>query len=560
MAPFLLVVVAAGFLGSYTIVRAVTTSFGERFENQLAETSRVAADGLVRQEQRHLETLRSVVFTEGFTEAVRRGDLASVEAIVLPVAANDGIELIEVLDAGGRSVAGYPVISGRLQPVAVADHSSWSIVRSVLAGVADDRGDRHVAIGSGPLGPSLYTSAPVTYAGEIVGAVLVGSSLATFLPEIKATTLADVTYFTAAGDPIATTFTEPLDGDWSTLQLPTPRAGDRATVALAGRDYELLVSPMVLRGSAVGFTAVALPKDFVTFAQAATARRLALLMGGGAVAMLATGWAVSRSLTRPLARLVNATQAVRAGDLSARSSVRRSDEIGDLAVSFDHMAEALQRTHLGTLEALVSAIDARDAYTRGHSVRVGHLAEAIGHRLGLPSEDRQHLLVGGYLHDIGKIGVRDAVLLKPGNLSPEERSAIEGHPEIGLAILGPVGLPEETLAAIGQHHERLDGSGYPGGLAGAEVSIYARIVTIADVYDALITDRPYRAALPTEEVFAILDEEVNRGRIDGEVVAALREIEPQWAMRRAADPSLDGFRLEADRIRPLRRGQLMEVA
>ena len=122
---------------------------------------------------------------------------------------------------------------------------------------------------------------------------------------------------------------------------------------------------------------------------------------------------------------------------------------------------------------------------------------------------------------------------------------------MGLAILEPVGLPAETLAAIGQHHERLDGSGYPQGLRGDEVSIWARIVTVADVYDALITDRPYRAAMSRDDVFSVLHEEVRLGRIDDKVVRALHRVEGEWSARRADDPSLQGLRLSADLVRPL---------
>ena len=128
---------------------------------------------------------------------------------------------------------------------------------------------------------------------------------------------------------------------------------------------------------------------------------------------------------------------------------------------------------------------------------------------------------------------------------------MEQHPTVGLQILAPVGLPQETLDAICQHHERLDGSGYPQGLKGSEVSTYARIVTVADVYDALITDRPYRAALGLSEVFRILESEVHDGKIDGWVVATLRRIAPMWEARRTTDPILQGFELHASMVSPL---------
>ncbi|MCB9483530.1 MAG: HD domain-containing protein [Dehalococcoidia bacterium] len=560
MLPFFVLVLGAGFLGSYVVTRSVGSSFSERFENQLVEASRVAADGVVRREQRHLETVRSILYTDGFPAAVRDGDTGEIGAIALPIAANAGAETIEVLDATGHTL--YALVldeHGDLVTVSGPDRSTSEAVRLALLGQSDELGDRQAMVAEGPLGVTMYTLAPVIYSGEVRGVVLVGSPMATVIAELKQTALSDLTFYGNSGDAISTTFALDDTSVWDELAQSAPASGARRSFTLAGRHYELLLSALTLRGEQVGYLGVALPQDFITLAQGDATRRLVLLVGGAVLAMLAIGWLVSRSLTIPLSRLVHASRAVRGGDLTARSRVTRSDEIGDLAIAFDQMTEALERTHLGTLEALVSAIDARDAYTRGHSVRVGHLARAIGEEMGLSSADQQHLLVGGYLHDIGKIGIRDDVLLKPGRLDPAERAAIQDHPEIGLAILAPVGLPEETLAAIGQHHERLDGSGYPLGLRGDDVSIYARIVTVADVYDALITDRPYRAALPLETVFGLMHEEVMRGLIDGDAVAALARIEAQWAARRAADPTLAGLSLSTTMIRPL-VGRQVEAA
>jgi putative nucleotidyltransferase with HDIG domain len=207
------------------------------------------------------------------------------------------------------------------------------------------------------------------------------------------------------------------------------------------------------------------------------------------------------------------------------------------------MTERVQRQHLGTIGALVSAIDARDPYTRGHSMRVGHLSREIGVSLGLPESQVQHLLVGGFLHDVGKIGVRDAVLLKPGALSPDERALIEEHPRIGMDILATVDLPEEVRAIVHGHHERLDGRGYPLHLTAEELTIFPRIASVADVYDALVTDRPYRAGLPMSEALRILRLEGMGGALDMEVISAIERLAPRWEERRRDDPLLQGFEL-----------------
>jgi putative nucleotidyltransferase with HDIG domain len=293
----------------------------------------------------------------------------------------------------------------------------------------------------------------------------------------------------------------------------------------------------------VGTYSVGLPTSFIFTAGTSTRWQLGGLFAAATAAVLLTGWVLARSMTRPLLQLVSAARAVTSGDLSARSSVQSPDEIGVLGSAFDVMTERLQRQHLSTIRALTSAIDARDPYTLGHSVRVGQLAVAIGREMDLPGDQLSHLEVGGYLHDIGKIGVRDAVLLKPGNLTPEERELIEQHPRIGLEILSPVELAPEVIQFVAGHHEKLDGSGYPRGAHSEQLSIIARIAAVADIYDALTTDRPYRPAMELRTTMDILRREVDAGHLDGKVVAALARVLPQWETRRTNDPSLQGYRL-----------------
>jgi putative nucleotidyltransferase with HDIG domain len=216
-----------------------------------------------------------------------------------------------------------------------------------------------------------------------------------------------------------------------------------------------------------------------------------------------------------------------------------------LAQSFDEMTDKLQRQHLSTVRALTSAIDARDPYTLGHSVRVGQLAVMLGRELGLDPEVLARLEIGGYLHDIGKIGIRDAVLLKPGELSEEERRVIEDHPRIGMRILEAVELPPEVIEFVEGHHERLDGSGYPRRLRGPQISIVKRIAAVADYYDAITTDRPYRSPMSPEQALAALRREAGR-LLDPRVVEALAAVLPDWEQRRSTDPALRGVRLYAD--------------
>ncbi len=166
--------------------------------------------------------------------------------------------------------------------------------------------------------------------------------------------------------------------------------------------------------------------------------------------------------------------------------------------------EALEQLDLGTLTALARAIDAKSAWTAGHSERVTNLALKMGHAIGLPAGDLQIMHRGGLLHDIGKIGTPPNILDKPGKLEPEEMQIMRDHVRIGVRILEPIPCLREALPIVSQHHEWFDGSGYPAGLAGKNISLHARIFAVADCYDAIVSDRPYRKGLPKREALEIL--------------------------------------------------------
>ena len=175
------------------------------------------------------------------------------------------------------------------------------------------------------------------------------------------------------------------------------------------------------------------------------------------------------------------------------------------------------------LHAICKAVEAKDGYTEGHIDRTARLASAIALRLGLPRAEIEKLKAGALLHDVGKIGIRDAILNKPGRLTQAEMSVMKTHPLIGERICKPLRPARALVRMIRNHHERLDGTGYPDGLKGDRISIGTRIVCVTDICDALSTDRPYRPALPKDEVRRILREEAGRGWWDPEVVEAAIE-------------------------------------
>ena len=171
---------------------------------------------------------------------------------------------------------------------------------------------------------------------------------------------------------------------------------------------------------------------------------------------------------------------------------------------------------------LAKTIDARDPYTAGHSGRVAEYADRVAMRLGLDNASRIDMRRGALFHDLGKIVIPDAILRKPGALSAEERAVIEEHPTVGHELLLPMRTMRKTLPVVYAHHERLDGSGYPEGLSGDAIPMTVRVVTIADIFDALTTDRSYRTALSIATAFEILLDGVRRGWWDKEAVETLR--------------------------------------
>ncbi len=173
---------------------------------------------------------------------------------------------------------------------------------------------------------------------------------------------------------------------------------------------------------------------------------------------------------------------------------------------------------------LANVIEAKDKYTDGHTRRVGILSRMLGERLGLCEERLTFLETAGIIHDIGKVGVPENILNKPDRLTVEEFDVIKKHTEIGETILKPLGSLRDCIGPVRSHHEKLNGSGYPDGLKGEEISMETRILGVADIFDALYSDRPYRAKMPIDNAKDILSKDVQNGCLDEKVVQALFEM------------------------------------
>jgi len=188
-----------------------------------------------------------------------------------------------------------------------------------------------------------------------------------------------------------------------------------------------------------------------------------------------------------------------------------------------HYTDELENAET-VLFSLALSIEARDPYTRGHCDRLAEMSSRLGEKLRMNEEEITALRRAGIVHDVGKIIVPDAILLKPGPLSTEEITVMRKHPVVGERICAPLKSMRLVLPIIRHHHEKRDGSGYPDGLSGEAIPLPARILQLADVYDALTTDRPYRTAISPEAALALMDEESGLGWWDEDLFAAFREM------------------------------------
>jgi HD-GYP domain-containing protein (c-di-GMP phosphodiesterase class II) len=252
------------------------------------------------------------------------------------------------------------------------------------------------------------------------------------------------------------------------------------------------------------------------------------------VTALIIGYFFAVGISNPVRALAHSTRAISRGEFQQRAPVAGAAEISDLAENFNLMAEDIERyieklkqaaeenrqLFIGSIRMLAAAIDEKDPYTRGHSGRVAKYSVIIGEQMGLDPEALDKLRISALLHDVGKIGIDDRVLKKPGALTDEEFHIMKQHPVKGANIMRPVPQLKEMLPGIELHHECVDGRGYPYGLKKEQIPLMARIIAVADTFDAITTNRPYQSAMDLD--FALKRvRELAGTRFDPEIVGAL---------------------------------------
>ena len=266
------------------------------------------------------------------------------------------------------------------------------------------------------------------------------------------------------------------------------------------------------------------------------------------VIFLSLGVAITsaKSITRPIDQLTYTARSIAQRDFSQRADIRSRTEIGELAATFNLMAEDIQDyindlTHaseqnrqlfMGSIEMIAAAVDAKDPYTKGHSARVAQYAVILAKELGLTEEGINKIRIAATLHDVGKIGVEDRVLKKPGVLTNEEFEIMKRHTIMGFEIVRQVKQLAEMLPGIRWHHEALNGKGYPDGISGDEIPLMVRIMSVADTFDAITTDRPYQAGKDFPQALQVL-RKLAGTKYDPIVVDAMQSAYEKGELRKA---------------------------
>jgi HD-GYP domain-containing protein (c-di-GMP phosphodiesterase class II) len=299
----------------------------------------------------------------------------------------------------------------------------------------------------------------------------------------------------------------------------TPMLGSYATVEL---DENSMLGVIAIQDEAAALASVGDMRNQTLF--------VSLL---AAVLALVFGFFFAQMLTRPVRELAAGAQRIAAGDFSQRVMVLGRTELGELGTSFNQMTDQVERyigdlqssaeenreLFLGTVKALAAAIDGKDPYTRGHSERVSRFSVATAQALRLTETEIEKVRVSSLLHDVGKIGIDDRVLKKPSALTDEEFEIMKSHPQKGFKIMSQIPAMRDFLPGMYMHHEMINGQGYPQGLQGDQIPMQARIVSVADTFDAMTTERPYQRAMELEAALTRLKSFVGT-RYDAQVVAA----------------------------------------
>ena len=532
--PYLILSLVLAVVVAYLTTQLVIENLQERFDKQLYEAGKISSELLVSYETQLLGTQRLLSNAEGVADALLTDNPGALRSLTLGIIANDRQEAAEFLDANGNHVLSMHHRQGE-NPEAYLVSSggqtlftNLEIVQNVLAQKSDSRGNKFAGLVETDEGSFLYVSGPVYDSqGELAGVVLVGRTLATLTADMHIGTFAQITFYDQTGRVMYSTlpFPQKLTSETAarTISLKdvssTKRSlSDQRDLSVSNIAFTEILGAWEVRGNhELGVLGIALSQNPVVQASTGSRWRIFLLAASANILIILVGINVANRITRPLIELVQASIKVSNGDMNVQVDMRTNDEIAILTESFNTMVASVHRSQQdllnaydSTLEGWAKALELRDKETEGHSARVTRLTVRLAEALGIEGEALVNIRRGALLHDIGKMGIPDAILHKSAALNSEELSLMRKHPIYAYDMLKEIGYLQPALAIPFCHHEKWDGTGYPQGLQGEAIPIAARIFAIVDVWDALISDRPYRKALPIQDVIAYVHEQSGR--------------------------------------------------
>lgn len=460
--PYLLLAILVVLGGLYIASKVISDSIEERFVNQLVEAGKLSSKWMVQEENRLLESLRRMTFGAGVAEMVEAGNPDALRELMYPVAVNDGVEGVEVLDVEGYSILSMrQTIGGELEEfdfVSGADtFREQDFVRATLNQDADALGDKFAGLMRIDEEPFLWIAGPILNAnGDLVGAVLVGMRLDTLIRRMREATLAQITLYDLEGNFLASTFIEENKITSKMAEEVLARQEDDTLmrqVLVADISYRQLLGAWNVRGERdFGVLGVAFAENFLVRLSQQTWIQVLIWAVIVLFLVMEVGLFIAQRFSRPIVDLQEAAIKVSKGDLAVAVEPVGHDEVAALATEFNKMVRRLKNARVDiitaydrTLLGWAKALELRDGETEGHSQRVTTLTVRLAEMMGVDKKQIVHIRRGALLHDIGKMAIPDSILLKPGKLTEEEWKIMRQHPVYAVEMLKNIPFLQPAL-------------------------------------------------------------------------------------------------------------------
>ena len=545
--PYLILSLILAVVSAYVITQFITENAEERFNKQLFEAGKISSELIVGYETQLLETQRLLANVEGVPSAIVSKDPDKLKSLTIGIIANAQLDAVEFLDIqGDHLLSVHHRKDGDPEEFDISTggqslFSNLEIVQNILQRKSDIRGDKFADFVDTEIGNLLYVSRPVySIQNDLVGVILVGKSLESMAEDLHTKTFAQISFYIQSGKVIYSTlpFSHDLTPEMALQAIFLKDVSSTKRDLTNQRDFnvanipfaEILGSWEVRGEKQIGVLGVALSKSALVVTSTDSRWRIFLLVASTVLLIIFLGIILANMITYPLLRLVQASKKVAEGDMNTMVLPQSNDEVAVLiesfnkmVVSLDHSQNKLVQSYDETLEGWARALELRDEETDGHSKRVMSLSVKLARAMGIKDEMLVNIRRGALLHDIGKMGIPDAILHKIGPLNEKDWEIIKKHPQDGFDTLKQIDFLGSALDIPLYHHEKWDGTGYPGGLKGEEIPISARIFAIVDVFDAMTNDRVYRRAIPLEETIKYLNEQ-SGSHFDPAVVKAFLQL------------------------------------